>query len=123
MCYQEFLGLSIGDGREVLDACLSDGWRVAAHLCMCYEVQNLLLLWLLESSREARCEVDLSINTISGVAGTQVVQSLCDEGSEPHLPLAFKDPEAMIELSGTVGRPHVHMYENHQTYTCTDTQN
>ena len=99
MCYQEFLGFSIGNGREELDACLSDGWRVAAHLCMCYELQNLFLLWLLESSHEARCEVNLSINTISGVAGTQVVQSLYDEGSEPNLSLAFMEPEVMVERS------------------------
>ena len=99
MCYQEFLGFSIGNGREVLDACLGNGWRVAAHLCMCYEVQNLLLLWLLESSHEARCEVNLSINTISGVAGTQVVQSLYDGGSEPKLALVCVVPEAIEKFS------------------------
>ena len=110
MGYQEFLRFSIGDGREVLDACLSNCRRVAAHLCMCQEIQDLFLLWLLESSHEARCEVDLSINTISGVAGTQVVQSLYDGGSEPKLALVCVVPEAMEELGST--NPLVGMYAN-----------
>ena len=101
MCYQELVRLSIGNRGEILHACLGYSRRVAAQLCMYDEIQDLFMIWLLESIHEARGEVKQCMDTVCGVASTQVVQSLYHMRSEPKLSFAFMDPEAMDEL--TVG--------------------
>ena len=114
MGYQELLRFSVGNGREVLNACLSNGRRVRAQLRMCHEIQNSFVVWLLESSHETRCEVDHPSSAIPDVADTQAVQSLCDGGSEPKWPLVFVKPEAMVEFStgSIIGRALVGVYDN-----------
>ena len=57
MGYQELVRLSIGNRGEILNARLGYCRRIVAQLCLYGEVQNLLMIRLLESLREACSEV------------------------------------------------------------------